>query len=175
VEGFAVAIPELSDHRGEASKILTQRSTGKNKATEFHRDYFTNPEFRHNITHKDFFFLYETLWLCLSLCYSVLKYCLLACLSPVNAIALGIMVLVRPAASVPGSADQCDDRESRVAGVRVQCPTLVLWGSAAWYDTPAISQQYCSAGVTGAAVESGHYTPEKAPQAKLEWFLRLFA
>ena len=75
--------------------------------------------------------------------------------------------------------DLVHDRGSRAAGVKVQCPMLVLWGAkgriGAWYDAPAIWRQYCAAEVTGAAVESGHYIPEEAPDATLEHFLRFFA
>ena len=41
------------------------------------------------------------------------------------------------------------DRASRAAGVRIQCPLLVLWGSKGkigkWYDPLAIWRQYCAA------------------------------
>jgi haloacetate dehalogenase len=75
--------------------------------------------------------------------------------------------------------DLVHDRESRAAGVRVQCPMLVLWGAkgriGAWYDAVAIWQQYCAAEVTGAAIDAGHYIAEEAPDATLEHFMRFFA
>jgi haloacetate dehalogenase len=70
------------------------------------------------------------------------------------------------------------DRASRAAGRKVQCPMLVLWGSkgriGAWYDALAIWRQYCAAEVIGGAVESGHFIPEEAPDAVLDWFGRFF-
>lgn len=70
------------------------------------------------------------------------------------------------------------DRASRASGRKVQCPMLVLWGAkakiAAWYDALAIWRQYCSAEVTGRALDSGHYLAEEAPNAVLEEFVRFF-
>jgi haloacetate dehalogenase len=77
------------------------------------------------------------------------------------------------------SIDLEHDRASRGAGAKVQCPMLVLWGAKGkigqWYDAPAIWRQYCSAEVTGAAVDSGHYLAEEAPGAVVERFLEFFA
>jgi haloacetate dehalogenase len=60
------------------------------------------------------------------------------------------------------------DRSSRAAGVKVQCPMLVLWGAKGkipkWYDALAIWRQYCLADVKGSAVASGHYLAEEAPE-----------
>lgn len=59
------------------------------------------------------------------------------------------------------------DRISRSMGRRVQCPMLVLWGGkgriGGWYDPVALWRDYCSAPVTGHAVDSGHYLAEEAP------------
>ncbi|MBV9249250.1 MAG: alpha/beta hydrolase [Acetobacteraceae bacterium] len=70
------------------------------------------------------------------------------------------------------------DRESRAAGRKVQCPTLVLWGSKGkigrWYDALAIWRQYIAAEVIGGAVDSGHYIAEENPAATLDWFGRFF-
>ena len=70
------------------------------------------------------------------------------------------------------------DRESRAAGRKVQCPTLVLWGSKGkigrWYDALAIWRQYIAAEVIGGAVDSGHYIAEENPAAALDWFGRFF-
>ena len=49
----------------------------------------------------------------------------------------------------------------------MQCPLLALWGSKGkigqWYDALAVWRQYCSAELTGGAVNSGHYLAEEAP------------
>ena len=70
------------------------------------------------------------------------------------------------------------DRESRAAGVKVQCPLLALWGAKGsipkWYDALAIWRQYAAGPVSGGAVNSGHYLAEEAPEevlAALEDFL----
>jgi haloacetate dehalogenase len=70
------------------------------------------------------------------------------------------------------------DRESRAAGVKVQCPMLALWGAKGaiprWYDALAIWRQYAAGPVSGGAVNSGHYLAEEAPEevlAALEGFL----
>jgi haloacetate dehalogenase len=70
------------------------------------------------------------------------------------------------------------DRESRAAGVKVQCPLLALWGSKGsipkWYDALAIWRQYAAGPVSGGVVNSGHYLAEEAPEevlAALEGFL----
>ena len=59
------------------------------------------------------------------------------------------------------------DRISRAAGVRVECPLLVLWGTkgriGVWYDPVALWRSYSRAEVAGEAVESGHYLAEEAP------------
>jgi len=75
--------------------------------------------------------------------------------------------------------DMLHDRLSRADGHRVRCPMLVLWGAkgriGGWYDPVAIWRDYCDAEVTGAAVESGHYLAEEAPEevlAHLRRFLR---
>lgn len=87
---------------------------------------------------------------------------------------LGMCEDYRAAATI----DLVHDRESRAAGVKVQCPMLVLWGSkgriGAWYDAPAIWTQYCSAAVAGFPIDCGHYIPEEAPEATLHHFLRFF-
>ncbi|MFZ1102957.1 MAG: alpha/beta hydrolase [Hyphomicrobiaceae bacterium] len=71
------------------------------------------------------------------------------------------------------------DRASRAAGVKIQCPLLVLWGAQGkigkWYDPLAIWQQYCAAEVTGGAVDSGHYLAEEAPAEVLQRFGAFFA
>lgn len=70
------------------------------------------------------------------------------------------------------------DRASRAAGEKIACPLLVLWGSKGkigqWYDALALWQRYCSAEVTGGAVDSGHYLPEEAPEEVLQHLTRFF-
>jgi haloacetate dehalogenase len=74
--------------------------------------------------------------------------------------------------------DLVHDRESRAAGVKVQCPMLLLWGAKGnigkWYDAPAIWRDYCAADVTAAAIDSGHYIAEESPDATLEHFNHFF-
>ncbi len=65
------------------------------------------------------------------------------------------------------SIDLLHDRISRAEGLKVRCPMLMLWGAkgkiGGWYDPVALWREYCSADVTGAAVDSGHYLAEEAP------------
>jgi haloacetate dehalogenase len=86
----------------------------------------------------------------------------------------GICEDYRAAASI----DLEHDRASRAADAKIQCPLLVLWGAkgkiALWYDALAIWRQYCSAGLTGGPVNSGHYLPEEAPREVLERFAAFF-
>jgi len=64
------------------------------------------------------------------------------------------------------------DRASRTAGVKVQCPLLVLWGAKGkigrWYEPLEVWRRYCAAEVTGGPVDSGHYLAEEAPGEVLE-------
>ncbi len=75
------------------------------------------------------------------------------------------------------SIDLKHDRISRAEGRKVRCPMLALWGAkgkvGGWYDPVALWQKYCSADVTGAAVDSGHYLAEEAP-AEVLVHLRTF-
>lgn len=75
--------------------------------------------------------------------------------------------------------DLVHDRESRAAGLKVQCPMFALWGAkgkvGGWYDPLAIWRQYCAAPVSGGPVGSGHYLAEEAPAevlAYLDAFLK---
>jgi len=87
---------------------------------------------------------------------------------------LGMCEDYRAAATI----DLEHDRASRAAGVKVQCPLLVLWGSKGkigkWYDPLAIWRQYGAAEVTGGSVDSGHYLAEEAPVEVLEKFRMFF-
>jgi haloacetate dehalogenase len=82
----------------------------------------------------------------------------------------GICEDYRAAASI----DLEHDRASRAAGVKIQCPLLVLWGAkgkiAKWYDALAIWRHYCAAEMTGGPINSGHYLAEEAPEEVLERF-----
>jgi haloacetate dehalogenase len=76
------------------------------------------------------------------------------------------------------SIDLAHDRESRAAGVKVQCPLLALWGRKgkieAWYDALAVWRDHAAGPVSGHAVDSGHYLAEEAPEqvlAALDGFL----
>jgi haloacetate dehalogenase len=63
--------------------------------------------------------------------------------------------------------DLAHDRASRAAGERIACPLLVLWGAKGrigeWYAPLALWRRYADGPVGGAAVASGHYLPEEAP------------
>ncbi len=64
------------------------------------------------------------------------------------------------------------DRAARAAGVKIQCPLLVLWGAKGkigkWYEPLDVWRRYCAAEVTGGPVDSGHYLAEEAPGEVLE-------
>ena len=79
----------------------------------------------------------------------------------------------------PPRIDLEHDRASRAAGIKIQCPLLVLWGAkgkiAKWYDTLAIWRQYCAAEMTGGPVNSGHYLAEEAPGEVLARFGAFFS
>ena len=76
------------------------------------------------------------------------------------------------------SIDLVHDRASREAGDKVRCPMLALWGgkgrAAKWYDVPAVWRDYCTETVIGGPLDCGHYLPEEAPEAVIEWFTRFF-
>ena len=77
-----------------------------------------------------------------------------------------------------GSIDLDHDRASRDAGLKVACPLLALWGAKGsipkWYDAMEVWQRYAAGPLDGAAVASGHYLAEEAPDdvlALLDGFL----
>ncbi len=77
-----------------------------------------------------------------------------------------------------GSIDLDHDRASRDAGLKVACPLLALWGAKGsipkWYDAMEVWQRYAAGPLDGAAVASGHYLAEEAPDdvlARLDGFL----
>ena len=63
------------------------------------------------------------------------------------------------------------DRADRLAGRRVECPLLVLWGE---YGTvqrcfkPLEEWRLAARQVSGHALACGHYIPEEAPEALLQ-------
>ncbi|PZW50975.1 haloacetate dehalogenase [Humitalea rosea] len=61
---------------------------------------------------------------------------------------------------------------------KIACPTLVLNGgrshTAAVFDNVLAVWRDYAEDVVGAALDSGHYVPEHAPEAVLDWFLRFF-
>ncbi|MCG6902252.1 MAG: alpha/beta hydrolase [Rhodobacter sp.] len=79
------------------------------------------------------------------------------------AVIRGICEDYRAAATI----DLVHDRESRAAGVKIQCPLLALWGAQGiigrFYDPLAIWQGYCAMPVSGGAINAGHYLAEEAP------------
>ncbi len=74
--------------------------------------------------------------------------------------------------------DLMHDRITRAEGRQVQCPMLVLWAGkgrlGGWYDPVAIWREHCAAEVRGGCVNSGHFLPEQAPDAVIEWFEGFF-
>jgi len=70
------------------------------------------------------------------------------------------------------------DRASRVAGEKIACPLLVLWGATGkigeWYEPLEIWRNYCTADLTGGALLSGHYLAEEAPDAVVARFQDFF-
>jgi haloacetate dehalogenase len=68
-------------------------------------------------------------------------------------------------------ADLADDTEDRVAGRRIEPPTLVIWGSegslADVADPLALWQPWCRR-VEGLKIEGGHYLPEENPMAVVD-------
>jgi haloacetate dehalogenase len=69
--------------------------------------------------------------------------------------------------------DLIHDRDSRAAGVKVQCPMLALWGAKGalprWYQPLEVWRRYCAGPLDGGAVHSGHYLAEEAPEECLAW------
>jgi haloacetate dehalogenase len=64
------------------------------------------------------------------------------------------------------STDLVHDEESAAAGQKIECPVLALWGTQAFvgrnYEPVSVWEQYAS-DVRGAALPTGHFLPEEAP------------
>jgi haloacetate dehalogenase len=74
--------------------------------------------------------------------------------------------------------DRVMDEADFAAGRRISCPTLVLYGAGShtgqvFDDVAAVWRDYAD-DVRGAGLPCGHYVPEHAPEAVLDWFLRFF-
>lgn len=59
------------------------------------------------------------------------------------------------------------DRASRLAGIKITCPLMVLWGGTGkidtWYKPLEIWRDYCIADLCGGVVAAGHYLAEESP------------
>jgi haloacetate dehalogenase len=66
--------------------------------------------------------------------------------------------------------DLAHDEATARAGIRLTCPTLVLWGEHSFvdtYDVPAVWTRYASQPRTR-RIASGHFLPEEAPAETLD-------
>lgn len=70
------------------------------------------------------------------------------------------------------------DRACREAGRKIVCDLMVLWGEKGkigkWYAPLDIWRDYCTSGLGGGSVASGHYLAEEVPQDVLSRFLAFF-
>jgi haloacetate dehalogenase len=60
--------------------------------------------------------------------------------------------------------DRHQDADDRAAGRRIACPVLVHWGSEDMPDSPLPAWRGWADDVRGAALPSGHFLPEEAPE-----------
>ncbi len=69
------------------------------------------------------------------------------------------------------------DGQDRVAGRRINCPVLALWGKQArleqWYDTLAVWRDWADE-VQGGAIDCGHYLPEEKPNDTADALIAFF-
>tara|TARA_B100000963_G_C22548542_1_gene635617 strand:- start:116 stop:1000 length:885 start_codon:yes stop_codon:yes gene_type:complete len=76
------------------------------------------------------------------------------------------------------SIDLQDDEISRKQNIKIQMPTLVLWGKKGkiekWYDPLLIWQKYCVKKVTGYGIDTGHYLAEENPDEIIKSINGLF-
>lgn len=73
----------------------------------------------------------------------------------------------------------CDlDRASRASGDKIQCPTMVLWGSKSkvgkWYRPQEVWAGYCTGPVAAAAVDAGHYLAEENSKEVIKYVAEFF-
>jgi haloacetate dehalogenase len=76
--------------------------------------------------------------------------------------------------------DRALDEADRVAGRTITCPTTVLWGSdyvgkSTSGATPLDVWEAWAPGVTGQAIDSGHFLAEENPRDTLDAMIRLIA
>ncbi len=75
------------------------------------------------------------------------------------------------------SCDLADDDVDRSLGIRIACPTLVVWGSsgslAGVADPIVLWRDWCVT-VSGRSIDSGHFIPEENPAALLDAVLPFF-
>jgi haloacetate dehalogenase len=74
--------------------------------------------------------------------------------------------------------DRAMDEADFAAGRKIECPTLVLFGGRShtgevFDDVTAAWRDYAT-DIRGERLACGHYVPEHAPEAVLDWFLRFF-
>ncbi len=79
------------------------------------------------------------------------------------------------------TCDDADDAADLVAGKKLQCPMVCLWGGARAKGGPKtespldVWRTWCAGPLEGEALaDSGHFIPEEAPDAVLRWAARLF-
>lgn len=77
------------------------------------------------------------------------------------------------------TCDRDMDEADYDAGLRINCPLLVIWGARShtgtvYGDLLRIWQQYAARQCTGGPIDCGHYVPEENPAATLQWFLDFF-
>ena len=79
----------------------------------------------------------------------------------------------RAGATIDHQLDEAD----RLAGRRISCPLLALWGTRGkmgeWYDVLAVWRDWAHE-VQGHAIDCGHYLPEEAPAETVRALLDFF-
>lgn len=77
------------------------------------------------------------------------------------------------------TCDRQMDEADFDAGLRVQCPLLVIWGSrshtgSVFGDVLGIWRAYAANDCVGGSIDCGHYVPEESPDETLKWFQDFF-
>lgn len=74
--------------------------------------------------------------------------------------------------------DYALDEEDRLAGRKIACPVLALWGAngpvGGWYDVLSVWRDWAD-DVHGRAIDSGHFIPEEAPADTIDELRRFFS